>query len=240
MSHAPGDAPTDPEGVPDIGAIASAARLGALLGESVPDAVGASKVPEALADAARDLLDAVVSTAVDEAEQRRVTALLRDATVALRATQRDPVIALVRHPDGRLENLTQAGSGRWNPRAPALRFPALPEAPRPGAPFRPVEVIGTVALGASCGGGPSRAHGGVVAGVLDEALGVAAAAAGVSGLTVAVEVRYRAGTPLGVPLRVTARCDRVEGRKRYASGELWHDAQLLAEATAVYVAERED
>jgi acyl-coenzyme A thioesterase PaaI-like protein len=57
-------------------------------------------------------------------------------------------------------------------------------------------------------------------------------------MTVAIEVRFRSGAPLGVPLRVTARCDRIEGRKRFSSGELWTGPSLVAEATAVYVAER--
>jgi acyl-coenzyme A thioesterase PaaI-like protein len=57
-------------------------------------------------------------------------------------------------------------------------------------------------------------------------------------MTVALEVRFRAGAPLDTPLRVTARCDRVDGRKRFSSGELWDGATLVAEATAVYVIER--
>ena len=225
---------------PDVSRIASAMRLGELLGDRVPPAssIGAHAVE--LADAARDLLDAVVATDVDDDTRARVAREIRGLAETLRTRRREPVIVLVRTEDGRLDNLTQAGNGLLNPRAPALRFEPFPPLPPPGAPFRPVEVVGHCTLDASFGGGPSRAHGGAVATVLDEALGRAGAAAGATGLTVALEVRFRAGVPLGVPLRVTARCDRVDGRKRFASGEVRHGDAVLAEAVAVSVAERPD
>lgn len=227
-------------GIPDPGQIASAARLGALLGDAVPPASSIGDGAVDLAEAARDLLDAVVGADVDDATRARLAREIRTVSATLRAARRDPVIVLVRSEDGRLENLTQAGNGLLNPRAPVLRFDPFPPPPAPDAPFRPVEVVGRCTLDASFGGGPSRAHGGVVAALLDEALGRAGVAAGVSGLTVALDVRFRAGAPLGTPLRITARCERVEGRKRFASGELWCDDVLVAEATGVSVAERID
>lgn len=223
---------------PDLSTVGSASRLGELLGDRVPPASSVPAEAVKLAAAARDLLDAVVSTDVDDATRADVAAALRSAAAALRARRRDPVIVLVREPDGRVNNLTQAGCGPLNPRAPVLRFEPFPPPPVAGAPFRPVEIVGHCTLDASFGGGPGRAHGGAVATLLDEALGRANDAAGLSGMTVALEVRFRAGTPIGVPLRVTARCDRVEGRKRFGSGELWAGDTLLAEATAVYVTER--
>jgi len=227
-----------PEPEPDLSAVGSASLLGELLGDRVPPATSVNPDAIELADAARDLLDAVVATDVDAATRARVAAGLRALAAELRTERRDPVIVLVREPDGRLNNLTQAGCGPLNPRAPQLRFEPFPPPPASDAPFRPVEVVGHCTLDASFGGGPGRAHGGVVATLLDEALGRANTAAGLSGMTVAIEVQFRAGAPLGRPLRVTARCDRVDGRKRFCSGELWADETLVAEATAVYVTER--
>jgi acyl-coenzyme A thioesterase PaaI-like protein len=222
----------------DIAGIGSAAVLGELLGDRVPSVSSITEVALDLAAAARDLLDAVVATDVDDATRERLTAVLRDVAAELRVRQRDPVIVLVREADGRLNNLTQAGNGPLNPRAPELRFAPFPPPPALDAPFRPVEIEAHCTLDASFGGGPGRAHGGVIATLFDEALGRANTAAGLNGMTVAIEVRFRAGAPLGEPLRVTARCDRVDGRKRFGSGELWHGDTLVAEATAVYVTER--
>ena len=219
--------------LPDVG---SAALLGELLGEQVPSVASIPPEAIALADAARDLMDAVVATDVDPDVRRRAAAAIAEIAATLRTRRRVPVIVLVREADGRLNNLTQAGNGPLNPRAPVLRFAPFP--PRsPDAPFHPVEVVGECTLDASFGGGPGRAHGGVIATLFDEALGRANTAAGLYGMTVALEVRFRAGAPLDAPLRVTARCDRVDGRKRFSSGELWDGDTLVAEATAVYVTE---
>ena len=223
---------------PDLSAVGSASLLGELLGDRVPPADSVTPAAIELAAAARDLLDAVVATAVDDDTRRAVAGALREAASTLRAERRDPVIVLVRDVDGRLNNLSQAGCGPLNPRAPELRFAPFPPPPPPDAPFHSVEVEGTVTLDASFGGGPGRAHGGVVAALFDEALGRANTAAGLNGMTGALEIRYRAGAPLGVPLRVVARCDRVDGRKRFCSGELFVGDSVVAEATAVYVTER--
>ena len=101
------DVPDVPD-LPDVTTIASAARLGELLGDRVPPAASVTPAEIELADAARDLLDAVVATAVDDATRARVAREIRTQSEALRARRRDPVIVLVRNADGRLENLTQA------------------------------------------------------------------------------------------------------------------------------------
>ena len=212
----------------------SAWQLGERLGGRVPNASTVSAAELDLVDATRDLLDAVVQTDADDATRESAAAQIRSVASTLRARTRDAVIVLVRHDDGRLENLTQAGSGRLNARALPLTFDPLPP-PAPAGTLAPVEVVAHCTLDASHSGAPARAHGGVVATMFDEALGVAATAAGASGLTGSIEMRFRRATPLGVPLRVTARCTERAGRKSYASGALWHGDVLLAEATAVFV-----
>ena len=130
----------------------SASRLGALLGDALPTADTVSPAALELAEVGRELLDALARTAVDDDERRRIIAVLRDATVALRAATH-PTVVLVRHPDGRIENLTQAGAGRLNPRSVPIRFDPLP-APPPAGEVRPFELVGPFTLGESSGGGP--------------------------------------------------------------------------------------
>jgi predicted thioesterase len=38
-----------------------------------------------------------------------------------------------------------------------------------------------------------------------------------------------------VPLRIEARFDRQEGRKIYASGELWNGEQLIARSNGLFI-----
>jgi hypothetical protein len=72
--------------------------------------------------------------------------------------------------------------------------------------------------------------------VLDQALGMAAAATGTPGMTAGLELRYRLPTPLAVPLLVEAKASRVEGRKVYASGSIAApDGRVTVEATAMFV-----
>ena len=203
----------------------SALELARLLGDRVlaPGAVAPEAV--ALVEAARDLVDAVVGTDVPPAARAAAAGELTAITARLREQRRDPVILLVRHDDGRIENLSQAGGGRLNPQAPRLVFVDL----------APDEVVATCTLTAAHGGPPGKAHGGIVAGLLDEALGVAAMVAGGAGLTAGLDVRYRAATPYGVPLTITARLTGREGRKGFATGEIRAGDTVTAEATAVFV-----
>lgn len=78
-------------------------------------------------------------------------------------------------------------------------------------------------------------HGGLVALMLDEAVGWAAWHAGRPGVTGRLEVRYRQPLRLGDAIRVVGRIDRVRRTLVYASSRIERaaDASLVAEATAV-------
>ena len=217
----------------------SASDLAARMGDALPGAESFTAEQAALVDVVRRLLDGVVVTDVDDAERVRLTADLERIVDALGARTRDPLIRLVRHPDGRFENLTQAGTGRANPRAIPVAFDDLTVGPAITAGPGP-EVRGRCVLGAAAGGPPERAHGGVVAALLDESLGAALVAAGRLGMTVALEVDYLAGVPLGVPLELRSRCTGVEGRKTRLSAEIVVDGSVVARGRALFVASRPD
>lgn len=215
----------------------SAAELGALLFDSLPAASSISDAELALADAARTLLDAVLRSAVDDPTRARLAADVHRVIDELRAVPRADLVRLARHPDGRIENLVQAAAGRCNPRSLRLRFDDM-SLPTPEQVGVSVEVHGTVELDASAGGPPERAHGGIVATILDEALGVAMMKAGRTGMTVSLEVSLLAGVPIGVPLDVHARCVDFDGRKTRATAELVVDGTVAARGTALFVASR--
>lgn len=207
-------------------------ELALSMGDDIPGLDSISAESRELVAVVRELLDAVMRTDIDDATKASLTDELADINTQLRAKVRQPYITIVRHANGRIENVTQAGSGPLNPRAPILSFDPVPV---PGDTYAPVEVTAHAVLDASMSGPPEKAHGGIVATMLDEVLGVASTAAGASGLTVALTIRFRAGTPLGAPLTVTARGTGVDGRKSFASGEVRHGDNVVAEATAVYV-----
>jgi acyl-coenzyme A thioesterase PaaI-like protein len=215
----------------------SAGRIADELGDALPSAASVADESFALVERVRELVAAVVLTDVDA--EARATAASRIAEVAdaLRAQQRDEALFLVRHPDGRVESLLQAGSGRLNPQAPPIEWIVRPTEPPPGTDPSPTEVRARCTFSAAHGGSPGRVYGGVLALVLDEVLGVAVRAAGASGMTVALSVSLRGATPLEHPVEIVGRFDHSEGRKAFAAGEVVVDGTVTASAEAVYVSE---
>jgi acyl-coenzyme A thioesterase PaaI-like protein len=216
----------------------SAARLADELGDRLPPAASVTPESLALVTAARDLVEAIVLTDVDTATRAAATADLAAVTAQLQARQRADALYLVRHPDGRVESLVQAGSGRLNPQAPAVEWVARPTEPPPGHDPVPVEVTARCTFSAAHAGSPGRVYGGVLALVLDEVLGVAVRAAGAGGMTVSLTTQLRGATPFGTPVEITGRLTRSEGRKHFAAGEVRHDGRVTVEATAVFVDDR--
>ena len=215
----------------------SASDLARRLGDALPPADSLTAAQLDLVDAARDLLDAVVRTDTDDAVRSAAAGTLRTAARSLRAVTREPVIVLLRHPGGRFENATQAGSGRLNARS----FPTVFDLPEvcPEIAVGPgPEVTGRCRLDASAGGPPERAHGGVVATILDEACGAGIVAAGRVGMTVTLSVDYLGPVPLGVPLDLRARAEEVDGRKTWVTAEIVVDDEVRARGRALFVATR--
>jgi acyl-coenzyme A thioesterase PaaI-like protein len=97
-------------------------------------------------------------------------------------------------------------------------------------------VAGDVTLGPAYEGGPGLVHGGVLSLLFDQAMGIALFVAGHHAMTVSLEVRYRAPTPLDAPLHVTAGLERVEGRKLFVTAAVAVDGAVTAEARGIFVA----
>lgn len=208
------------------------------MGDALPPASSLPDEAFALVQRVRELVAAVVLTDVDAHDRAAAADLVAEATRSLQSRQRPEPLLLVRHEDGRVESLLQAGSGRLNPQAPPVEWITRPTEPPPGTPPRPVEVRARCTFTAAHGGSPGRVYGGVVALVLDEVLGVAARAAGASGMTVALSVSLAGATPIGTSVDVVGRYTHSEGRRHFASGEVVVDGTVAARADAVYVGER--
>lgn len=99
-------------------------------------------------------------------------------------------------------------------------------------------VRGSVVFGTPYQGPPGSVHGGMVAALFDDVLGVAQMTTERPGPTGSLLVRYRRPTPLHRELQVTARVDRVDGRRIHARAELSCGALVCAEAEAVFISPR--
>jgi acyl-coenzyme A thioesterase PaaI-like protein len=188
---------------------------------------------ETLTDAVRRLLEATVGTGQD-AEAIRAAAVEVDG-IADRLGEvldEDPWVERFYGPgivDAPSMMAINPAMGRANPVAPIFDSRVGEDG----------SVAGTVHFGLRHVGPPYRVHGGMVAAVLDQVLGVAAIAGGSPGYTGSMTVRYRRATPLREDVRFAARLVGGKGRISHATGELYDsEGRVTAEAEATFVQAR--
>ncbi|HEY0718376.1 MAG TPA: PaaI family thioesterase [Streptosporangiaceae bacterium] len=97
------------------------------------------------------------------------------------------------------------------------------------------QVAARVTLGRFYLGASGAAHGGVLPLIFDETMGRLASTGRSRSRTAYLHVNFRAITPIGTELHVTARVDRIEGRKRFLTGAIHHDGRLTADAEGLFV-----
>jgi uncharacterized protein (TIGR00369 family) len=86
-------------------------------------------------------------------------------------------------------------------------------------------------------GPPGHSHGGIIATILDEAMGKVNKFRNVLALTGSMEIKYLRPVPLGQPLTVTAHEQSVDGRRHINVGEISSEkGEVLARGTATFIA----
>lgn len=186
-----------------------------------------------LADAVRRVTDQVVRT-------HAAPSVLADAAASIEqaATLLEPV------------------TPPWAPSVPALPLSDLD--PHGYFPFSPMigwysplapplecevddgAVVGHATLGAAYEGPPGCVHGGVIAGLFDELLGIANITAGVGAMTGTLTIMYRSPTPLYAELTLHGRTDRIDGRKVFTRGTMHAGDRLCAEAEGIFISVSRD
>ena len=180
-----------------------------------------------LGDALRELVGQATATEVGEDELRRVAAQVRDAAALLgRRTRTRGELPGADNLLGGFRMYNPA-AGRGSALVPPLHIKADGN-----------QVVGTCSLSLAYEGPPTFAHGGVSAMLLDQMLGHATGMAGRPGMTVKLEMRYRAPVPLQTPLRLTAAVAEVNGRRVTARGTIATAGEpdaVLVEATGLFI-----
>ena len=87
-------------------------------------------------------------------------------------------------------------------------------------------------------GYPGVTHGGILFSLLDDVMANWWFLKGVRCFTAKADIRYRAETPIGTPLRLEGRCTRQKGRLAIMAGEVQRaeDGYVFAEATGHFMA----
>jgi len=174
-----------------------------------------------LADSVRGLLGTTVRTQAGPEALTRAAALVEEATALLQADLGGQPSAMATMAFRHSRSIV---TGTAHPLAPPVRIEVTPEGVR-----------GRFRLGPQYEGGPGLVHGGILSLVFDHVLGEAALAAEVGGMTVGLDVRYVAPTPLHVDLEVTCRVESVDGRKVRLAGEISQDGTVTATAKALFI-----
>jgi acyl-coenzyme A thioesterase PaaI-like protein len=174
-----------------------------------------------LADALRRLLAVAVGVQADDDALAVATASVEAATAAL---EQAPPLGPARVPEMALRHPFSMVTGSAHPLAPPVRVEVVDG-----------EVRSRVRLGKQYEGGPGLVHGGVLSLLLDHLLGEAAFAAGVGGMTVGLDVRYLAPTPIDTELEIACRVAEVDGRKVRLTGEVTLDGTPTATAKGLFL-----
>jgi len=187
---------------------------------------------ESLAARVRELIDATVSTDVEPEEIEAATADVAAVTARLDARRHTGHYSGLLGRDG-IDHSAPHRSvplspwiGTFNPIAPPLVLELTDG-----------RVAGRVRLGKPYIGPPATAHGGIVAGIMDQLLATAGQGAGTPGVTGAMTVRFRRPTPLYEELHLAAWAEPrgTASRKRRVHAEIRHGDVVTAEAEAVLV-----
>jgi len=189
--------------------------------QTVPWAAGSER--RRLAEATRALLDAVVRSGADGEAIIAAAEAVEELTGRLAAPTFHRTIDIA--PDSYRREMALV-NGPSHPFAPQLEM-------------QPVEdgYAATVTLGPSWEGGPGLVHGGALSLLFDHVMAWATTRVGQPGpsMTGTMTLAYRRPTPLCVPLTITARVERVSGRKISTRAELTVDGQVTVTGTGLFI-----
>jgi len=113
--------------------------------------------------------------------------------------------------------------------------PMNPVAPPIALDFDGTTVRGTVTLGEVYAGPPGAVHGGIIALIFDELLGVANVLLGVGAFTGTLSIRYERFTPIREELELSAHVDRTEGKKVFTVGTISAGGAVTARAEGIFI-----
>jgi len=97
------------------------------------------------------------------------------------------------------------------------------------------QVAGTVTCGSAYEGPPGHVHGGFIAAMFDDLLGLAQGLSGHHGMTGRLTIHYRSPTPLHTELTLRGWLERADGRKIVCRGTMHAGDVLCAEAEGLFI-----
>ena len=97
------------------------------------------------------------------------------------------------------------------------------------------EIYGEVKAGWQYEGPPGSLHGGYIAAIFDEFLGLGQRVTGSNGFTGTLTVKYHNLTPLNTMLTLVGKLKSVEGRKKTLHAEMWANDVMTATCEGIFI-----
>lgn len=188
-----------------------------------------------LVEATRRLLRGIRRNRLDATERRAVIDRITAAAEALETGAMDGPFwqtGFTSFDQLDFENIDPLGLFRFSPAVGAGNPIASPVDLR----IEDGAIVGTVTFDETKVGPPfDITHGGIIALVYDDILGLAAMIGAGGGLTVSLTIDFRKPTPIFEPIEVRAWFEEIDGRKLTARAEMRHAGVLLNEARGLFV-----
>lgn len=180
-----------------------------------------------LAAEIRELSELLVTSSAEPADLRNLAAVIRERKQLLETAPRT---------FGRMKFYQQEGAA---PHVHVELNPVCgwsnPIAPPINSWIDDGKAFGRVNMGWQYEGPPGSVHGGWVAALFDDFLGMAQRITPNPGMTGTLKVRYRKPTPLNTELELVGYVKRQEGRKNLLVGEMRANGELTAECEGLFI-----
>jgi acyl-coenzyme A thioesterase PaaI-like protein len=185
------------------------------------------------AQALRELIETLVTSDGTTADINALAEQLEEQAAALAAGPRlHGLLAFLR--DGK-----HGGHGEVNHELNALGGWSNPLSPQLNMWLEDNQAFGTVRCGYAYEGPPGYIHGGFIAAIFDQFLGMAQLVGKNPGMTGTLTVRYHRPTPLNTDLDLRARVHDNIGRKTLVNGEMFAAGALTASCECLFVRPKE-
>lgn len=171
-----------------------------------------------VADATRDLIASLVTCTSSEEELTSVAQQIEAQVAVLRQSEQLYGRSQFEQRQGGIYKHTMGSLGyELNP----MDGQSNPIASHFDMWFEQDRVHGKVFMDWQYEGPPNSVHGGFVAALFDQFLGVGQSLTGQPGFTGTLSVRYLKPTPIATQLRLEGWVEKVEGRKNILKAEMW-------------------
>ncbi len=187
------------------------------------------KLRRQFASAARSVIETLITSIPTDEELEEATKVLEDMDTKLKNSKR--LFGLLEF----IADGEHGGHGEMNHEHNAIGGFSNPLSPGINIWMKGTKVFGSTECGYAYEGPPGHIHGGYIAAILDQFLGMAQVSGGNPGMTGKLKIRYLKPTPLNTKLLLEAEVRQISDRKTLVRGQIVSNRNITAEAEGLFI-----